>query len=48
MLRSSGIRAKLAIGSAADPEEKEADQIADRVMRKPAFRCNRRDRDDAK
>jgi hypothetical protein len=33
LLRSNGIQAKLAISQPADPEEHEADRVADRVMR---------------
>ena len=36
LLRSGGIRPKLKVGGAEDPEEKAADEVADRVMRKPA------------
>jgi hypothetical protein len=36
LLRSGAIRAKLEIGSIDDPAEREADDIADRVMRMPA------------
>src|SRR5208282_397540 len=35
LLRSQGVRAKLAIGGTDDLEEKQADEVADRVMRKP-------------
>jgi len=34
-LRPSGIQPKLAISQAGDPHEREADQVADRVMRMP-------------
>ena len=36
LLRSGAIRAKLAVGSPDDPEEKEADEVVDKVMRKPS------------
>ncbi len=36
LLRSGAIQAKLAVGSVDDPEEKQADEIADTVMRKPS------------
>jgi outer membrane protein OmpA-like peptidoglycan-associated protein len=36
LLRSGIVRAKLAISEPNDPEEREADQVADRVMRAPA------------
>jgi hypothetical protein len=36
LLRSGAIHAKLKIGSIDDPAEREADDIADRVMRMPA------------
>ena len=36
MLRSGALQAKLAVGSADDPAEKEADEVAERVMRKPS------------
>ena len=36
MLRSDGIQPRLEIGGTQDPEEKAADEVADRVMRKPA------------
>jgi hypothetical protein len=36
LLRSGAIQAKLAVGSVDDPEEKEADSVADKVMRKPS------------
>jgi hypothetical protein len=36
LLRSGVIQAKLAISSPDDPEEREADEVADRIMRKPA------------
>ena len=35
LLRSGGILPKLEVGGTEDPEEKEADDVADRVMRKP-------------
>ena len=34
LLRSGAIQAKLAVGNPDDPEEKEADEVADKVMRK--------------
>ena len=36
LLRSGAIQAKLAVGGPDDPEEKEADEVADKVMRKPS------------
>jgi hypothetical protein len=36
MLRSGALQAKLAVGGADDPAEKEADDVAERVMRKPS------------
>ncbi|MFZ3325580.1 MAG: hypothetical protein WCC64_23200 [Aliidongia sp.] len=36
MWRSGALQAKLAVSSPQDPEEKEADQVAERVMRKRA------------
>jgi hypothetical protein len=36
ILRSGALQAKLAVSSPQDPEEKEADQVAERVMRKRA------------
>jgi hypothetical protein len=35
LLRSGLIRAKLAISNPSDPDEREADQVADRIMRMP-------------
>jgi hypothetical protein len=36
LMRAGAIQAKLAVGAVDDPEEKEADEVADRVMRKPS------------
>jgi hypothetical protein len=36
MLRSGALQAKLAVGSPDDPAEKQADEVAERVMRKPS------------
>src|SRR5215510_12039943 len=35
LLRAGAIRAKLAISNPGDPDEREADEVADRVMRSP-------------
>jgi len=42
LFRSGALHAKLAVGAPDDPLEKQADQVADRVMRAPAPRLQRK------